>query len=105
MAKPNTSRLDREIRQTERKLKAVQEREMWPLSGRERRAILRSLAGGSVRVVRGKSTTRADRRLASEWGAAEIRLSAEITALQSERQRIVNEAASAKAAKRSSGWW
>ena len=33
------------------------------------------------------------------------RLTAEMTALQTERQRIVNEAAQAKAAKKSSGWW
>ncbi|MFF7171714.1 hypothetical protein [Streptomyces pseudovenezuelae] len=105
MGKPNTSRLDREIRQTSRKLKAVQEREMWPLSGRERRAVMSALAGGSYKVARGKSPARAERKLESEWGAAETRLSAEISALETERQRIVNEAAAAKAAKKSSGWW
>ncbi|MEU0179490.1 hypothetical protein ABZ178_40065 [Streptomyces massasporeus] len=105
MGKPDTRRLDREIQQTTRKLEAVRERELWPLDGRERRAILAALAGGSYRVARGRSTDRAERRLDTAWAAAETRLTVEITALQTERQRIVNEAATAKAAKKSSGWW
>ncbi|MEU0603594.1 hypothetical protein ABZ484_36030 [Streptomyces sp. NPDC006393] len=105
MGKPDTRRIDREIRQATRKLAAVREKEMWPLDGRERRAIIAAMAGGSYRVLRGRSTDRADRRLESAWSSAETRLIAEITALQSERQRIVTEAAAAKAAKKSSGWW
>ncbi|MFF3513905.1 hypothetical protein [Streptomyces sp. NPDC002573] len=105
MGKPDTRRLDREIRQANRKLEAVREREMWPLNGSERRAILGALAGGTYRIARGRSTDRADRRLESAWMAAETRLIAEITALHTERQRVVNEAAAAKAAKKSSGWW
>ncbi|WP_427165964.1 hypothetical protein ACQF4J_16635 [Streptomyces sp. C1-1] len=105
MAKPNTSRLDREIRQTERKLEAVGKGEMWPLTGQERRAVLRGLAGGSYKVARGKSPARAERKLDTLWQSVQTRLTAELTALQTERQRIVNEAAAAKAAKKSSGWW
>ncbi|MFJ9819305.1 hypothetical protein ACIRU3_29420 [Streptomyces sp. NPDC101151] len=105
MAKPNTSRLDREIRQTERKLEAVRKEEMWPLTGQERRAVMRALAGGSYKVARGKSGSRAERKLETLWQSALTRLTAELTALQNERQRIVNEAAAAKAAKKSSGWW
>ncbi|MFJ8363067.1 hypothetical protein [Streptomyces sp. NPDC093984] len=105
MGKPDTRRLDREIRQANRKLEAVREREMWPLNGSERRAILAALAGGTYRIARGRSTDRADRRLESAWMAAETRLIAEITGLHTERQRVVNEAAAAKAAKKSSGWW
>ncbi|UXY20754.1 hypothetical protein N8I84_20150 [Streptomyces cynarae] len=105
MGKPDTRRLDREIRQANRKLEAVREREMWPLNGYERGAILAALAGGTYRIARGRSTDRADRRLESAWMAAETRLIAEITALHTERQRVVNEAATAKAAKKSSGWW
>jgi len=55
MPKPNTSRLDREIQLTTRKLEAVRNQEMWPLTGSERRAVLRALAGGSYKVVRGKA--------------------------------------------------
>ncbi|OIJ96502.1 hypothetical protein BIV25_18260 [Streptomyces sp. MUSC 14] len=105
MAKPDTRRLDRAIEQTARKLKAVQEREMWPLTGPERRTILAALAGGSYKVLRGNNPARADRKLKTAWGSAETRLTAEITALRTERQRIVHEAATAKAAKKSSGWW
>ncbi|MFJ9243053.1 hypothetical protein [Streptomyces sp. NPDC101776] len=105
MAKPNTGRVDREIRLTTRKLEAVRKQEMWPLTGSERRAVIGALAGGSFRVVRGKSTTRAERRLESLWVSVQTRLNSEITTLQNERQRIVTEAAAAKAAKKSSGWW
>jgi len=105
MGKPNTRRLDREIQLTQRKLEAVQNEEMWPLTGEERRKVARSMVGGSYRVARGKSAGRAERALESVWNNVLIRLTAELTALQGERTRIVNDAAKAKAAKKSSGWW
>ncbi|MFF0733326.1 hypothetical protein ACFYVK_17085 [Streptomyces chartreusis] len=105
MAKPNTRRLDREIQQTERKIEAVRKEEMWPLTGRERRQVMAALAGGSLKVARGKSPGRAERKLETLWQSVLNRLASELTALQTERQRIVNEAAATKAAKRSSGWW
>ncbi|WP_329300907.1 hypothetical protein OG410_22855 [Streptomyces sp. NBC_00659] len=105
MSKPDTRRLDRAIRQTNRKLEAVRRGEQWPLTGSERRQMLAALAGGSYRVMRGKSTTRADNRVDAISTSAETRLIAEMTALQIERQRIVTETARAKAAKKSSGWW
>ncbi|WP_329218959.1 hypothetical protein OG352_21315 [Streptomyces sp. NBC_01485] len=105
MGKPDTRRLDREIQQTTRKLEAVRNQEMWPLTGAERRAVIGAMAGGSYRVMRGKSPGRAERKLDTMWESVQTRLIAEITALQMERQRIVNEAAAAKAAKKSSGWW
>ncbi|MEU1307562.1 hypothetical protein ABZ419_01460 [Streptomyces cinnamoneus] len=108
MGKPDTRRLDKAIQQASRVLEAVKSRELWALDGRERREIVAAMAGGSYRVLRGRSTDRADRRLESAWTSAETRLVAEIAALQSERQRIVTEAAKEKAAKtaeKSSGWW
>ncbi|MGI5195562.1 hypothetical protein ACQEVY_18240 [Streptomyces sp. CA-288835] len=105
MAKPNTRRLDREIELTTRKLEAVRKGEMWPLTGAERRRVLTALAGGSYRVLRGKSTARAERQEEQVATAAETRLIAELAALQGERQRLITEAARAKAAKKSSGWW
>ncbi|MET9253722.1 hypothetical protein [Streptomyces sp. NPDC003717] len=105
MGKPDTRRLDRAIQAANRKLDAVRNREMWPLDGRERRAVLAGLAGGSYRVVRGQSTSRAERALETAWSAAETRLVAEIAAFTTERQRIVGEHARAKAAKKSTGWW
>ncbi|MCL3998011.1 hypothetical protein [Streptomyces lavenduligriseus] len=105
MGKPDTRRLDREIQQMEKKLQAVRERELWPLDGRERRAILRAVAGGAYSLHRGNGTARADRRMDTTWESAETRLGAEIEALRTERQNVVNEAAAAKAAKKSTGWW
>ncbi|MEV5733843.1 hypothetical protein [Streptomyces sp. NPDC052292] len=105
MGKPDTRRLDKAIQQTNRKLEAVRNREMWPLDGRERRAVLSALASGSYRITRGDSTARAERKLDTAWQSAETRLVAEIAALHTERQRVVNEAATARAAKKSSGWW
>ncbi|MFI1925754.1 hypothetical protein [Streptomyces sp. NPDC020377] len=105
MGKPDTRRLDKAIQQTTRKLEAVRNREMWPLDGRERRAVLAGLAGGSYRVLRGETPSRAERKLETAWTSAETRLVAEIAALTTERQRVVNEHAKAKAAKKSSGWW
>ncbi|MET8980421.1 hypothetical protein ABZX85_32925 [Streptomyces sp. NPDC004539] len=105
MGKPDTRRVDRALSEATTKLEAVRERELWPLDGREKRAIVAAMAGGSYRVLRGRDTNRADRRLEKEWAAAEHRLTAEIFALEKERERIVGEAAAAKAVKKSSGWW
>lgn len=105
MGKPDTRRLDREIQQNERKLQAVQNRELWPLNGRERRAVLGAVVSTARGLHRGTGTDRADRRMDTACQSAETRLIAEITALQMERQRVVTEAARAKAAKKSSGWW
>ncbi|MCD7440012.1 hypothetical protein K4B79_17490 [Streptomyces lincolnensis] len=105
MGKPNTRRLDAEIRNAERKLKAVRNQEMWPLTGAERRQLLSNMARGSYRITRGKDTDRQDARLEAAWSSAETRLSTEITALQKARQQIVTEDAKEKAAKKSSGWW
>ncbi|MFF1404674.1 hypothetical protein [Streptomyces sp. NPDC058294] len=105
MGKPDTRRLDKAIQQTQRKLEAVMNREMWPLDGRERRAVLGAVAGGSYRIVRGSSPGRAERQIDTAWQSAQTRLTAEITALQSERARLVTETARVKAAKKSSGWW
>ncbi|MCC8336635.1 hypothetical protein LMJ38_11910 [Streptomyces sp. R1] len=105
MGKPDTRRLDREIRKANRKLAAVRERELWPLDSPERRAVMRAAASGGYRLHRGESTGRAENAMDTAWQAAETRLTAEITALQTERQRIVTETARDKAAKKSSGWF
>ncbi|GAA2431066.1 hypothetical protein [Streptomyces glaucus] len=98
-------RLDREIRATQKKLEAVRRGEWWPLTGRERRAMARALAGGAYRTVRGRNTGRAEQQMDATGSAAETRLNAELMALHGERQRLITEAARAKAAKKSKGWW
>ncbi|WP_103545993.1 hypothetical protein [Streptomyces sp. SM1] len=105
MSNADLRRLDREIRVTTKKLEAVRRGELWPLNGRERRAMARAVTGGAYRVVRGRSTGRAEERIESTESAAETRLTAELSALHGERQRIVTETARTKAAKKSSGWW
>ncbi|MEY9993052.1 hypothetical protein ABIE67_005084 [Streptomyces sp. V4I8] len=105
MGNSDLRRLDREIRVTTKKLEAVRRGEWWPLNGSERRAMARALAGGSYRVARGRSAGRAEEQMDSTGSAAEMRLNAELTALHGERQRLITEAARAKAAKKSSGWF
>ncbi|MGW3007489.1 hypothetical protein ACWC9R_01420 [Streptomyces sp. NPDC001219] len=105
MGNSDLRRLDREIQATTKKLEAVRRGESWPMNGSERRAMARALAGGSYRAARGRSTGRAEEQIHSLASAAEMRLTAELTALHAERQRLTTEAARAKAAKKSSGWW
>ncbi|MGW0763798.1 hypothetical protein ACWD1Y_46375 [Streptomyces sp. NPDC002814] len=105
MRNADIRRLDREIERTQRKLEAVQRGEWWPLNGSERRAMARALAGGSYRAARGRSTGRAEQRMETTSSAAETRLTAELTALHGERQRLITEAARAKAKRKSSGWF
>ncbi|MFI6372098.1 hypothetical protein [Streptomyces sp. NPDC050546] len=105
MRNADIRRLDREIQTTTKKLEAVRRGEWWPLNGSERRAMARALAGGSYQVVRGRSAGRAEERMDATGNAAEMRLNAELTALHGERQRLITEAARAKAAKKSSGWF
>ncbi|MFZ4178173.1 hypothetical protein ACOZCI_28455 [Streptomyces griseoincarnatus] len=105
MSNADLRRLDREIRHTSKKLEAVRRGELWPLSGRERRAMARAAASGTYRLARGRSTGRAEQQIESTTSAAEMRLTAELNALHGERQRLITEDARAKAAKKSSGWW
>ncbi|MFJ3194165.1 hypothetical protein ACIQKE_17995 [Streptomyces griseoviridis] len=105
MGNSDVRRLDREIRQTQKKLEAVRRGEWWPLTGAERRAMARALAGGGYRAARGRSTARAEQQIETTGSAAETRLTAELTALHGERQRLITEAARARAAKKSERWW
>ncbi|MFJ4690749.1 hypothetical protein [Streptomyces sp. NPDC088766] len=105
MGNSEIRRLDREIEKATKKLEAVRRGEWWPLNASERRAMARALAGGAYQITRGRSAARSEQRLDTTGTAAEMRLNAELTALHGERQRLITEAARAKAAKKSSGWW
>ncbi|MFJ4619754.1 hypothetical protein [Streptomyces sp. NPDC088812] len=105
MSNSEIRRLDREIEKATRKLDAVRRGEWWPLNGSERRAMARALAGGAYQITRGRSAGRAEQRMDTTGTTAETRLTAELAALHAERQRLITEAARAKAAKKSSGWW
>ncbi|WP_405818250.1 hypothetical protein OG241_25645 [Streptomyces sp. NBC_01390] len=105
MSKSDIRRLDREIHKATAKLEAVKRGESWPLNGAERRAMARATVGGSYKVVRGKSTARAEQQIDTTTANAEMRLTAELSALHGEKQRLITEAAREKAAKKASGWW
>lgn len=105
MGNSDIRRLDREIRRTKNKLEAVKRGEWWPLTARERLDMTRAMADGARSIHRGRSTSGAENRMDSTGSAVETRLNAELTALIVERQRLITEAAKAKAAKKSSGWW
>lgn len=100
----NIRRLERAVAQAENKLEAAKKGDMWPLTGSEKRQVVAALAGGSYKVVRGKSTAKADRKIERLTASIEGRLSAELTALQTEHQKAVNKVAADKAAKKASGW-
>ncbi|MDX3522398.1 hypothetical protein [Streptomyces scabiei] len=105
MGNADIRRLDREIQRTTKKLEAVRRGEWWPLTSRERLSMTRALAGGARSAHKGRSTTGAEDRMDSIGSAVEMRLNAELTALHGERQRLITEAARAKAAKKSSRWF
>ncbi len=105
MSNADIRRLDKEIEKTRRKLEAVRRQEWWPLTSRERLDMSRALAGGAYQVTRGRSPGRAEGRMDSIAASVEARLTAELTALHGERQRLITEAARAKATKRASRWF
>ncbi|MFF4752272.1 hypothetical protein ACWD5R_29340 [Streptomyces sp. NPDC002514] len=110
MGNSEIRRIDREIGKAERKLEAVREGELWPLTGAEKRKVLTALAGGSRSVLRGNSTSRAESRLDRLSDQIETRLRTELSALHTERETLVREDAKTKAkntaaGKKSSGWW
>lgn len=105
MGNSDIRRLDKEIQRTTKKLEAVRRGEWWPLTSRERLAMTRAMASGARSIHRGRSTSGAEDRMDSIGSAVETRLNAELTALHGERQRLITEAARAKAKKKASGWF
>ncbi|MBZ9645151.1 hypothetical protein [Streptomyces sp. PSKA30] len=105
MGNADIRRLDKEIQRTTKKLEAVRRGEWWPLTSRERLSMTRAMAGGARSIHRGRSASGAEDRMDSIGTAAETRLNAELTALHGERQRLITEAARAKAARKSSRWF
>ncbi|MFD0001772.1 hypothetical protein ACFVJ4_05020 [Streptomyces sp. NPDC127178] len=105
MGNSEIRRLDREIQRTQKKLEAVRRGEWWPLTSRERLSMSRAMASGARSVYRDRSTTGAENRMDSIGSSVETRLNAELTALHGERQRLITEAARAKAERKKSGWF
>ena len=105
MAKANTRQFDRMIRDAEAKLQGVRDRKTWALTGREQAKLA---AYGSVVLAKGtrlKSSPTAERGMARVWSEAESRYAAEARAAQQAKEKVLADAAAAKVAKKSSGWW
>ncbi|MFB7225492.1 hypothetical protein [Streptomyces sp. NPDC056227] len=106
MGKPNTRQLDQMIRATESKLKRVRAGEISALAGGEQARVLLHVGRGARRVMRGKSTSSADRAIDRIFAAAESRYAAELQAAQTARQTVISQAAADKVAKKTeSKWW
>lgn len=101
----NVKQFDRIIQLAERKLQAVERRELWPLTGPERRRLLAAGFTGGVKVVRHKSTAKADRTIETTWANAAARLRSEITAAQRQKQQFIDKTAADKVAKKAGSWW
>ncbi|MER7659809.1 hypothetical protein [Streptomyces albidoflavus] len=106
MAKPNTRQVDRVIRETESRLQRIRNGEVSALSGGEQARFAAHLGRGCVKVVRGKSTSKADRALERVFSDAEERVAAELAAARTARQAVINEAATAAVTRKTeSRWW
>ncbi|MFF6984235.1 hypothetical protein ACFZAV_42735 [Streptomyces sp. NPDC008343] len=89
-----------------RKLEAVRKGEIWPLTAGEKARLFAHIGRGAAKVVRGKSTNKADAAADRVLADAEERLKAEYDVLESDRKSKIREKAKAKVEKRSgSSWW
>ncbi|MFD5455576.1 hypothetical protein [Streptomyces olivaceus] len=105
MGKPNTRQLDRVIAAASRKLEGAQDHEVWALTASEQARVLAQTGRGAAQVVRSKSPAKADRAVDQIFKGAAARYAAEIRAAEQAREKVVADAADAKVAKKSSGWW
>lgn len=105
MPKPNTRQLDKMIQKASTNLQGVRARQTWALTAGEQA----KLASYGVLVVakatRLKSSPMAERRSERIWSEAEARYAAEIRAAEKAKAQVLTEAAAAKVAKKSAGWW
>ncbi|MEU1503065.1 hypothetical protein [Streptomyces sp. NPDC005732] len=102
----NVRQFDRMIRDAERKLQAVRNREAWPLAAGERAKLASYGTLAFARATRLKESRLAESGMDRIWSAAEERLAAEVRATQAARQQVIDQAAAAKVSKRAeSRWW
>ncbi|MGW8768694.1 hypothetical protein ACWGN5_40215 [Streptomyces sp. NPDC055815] len=101
----NTRKYDQAIRTAEAKLQAVQRRESWALPARDQASLARHSAAVFTKALKLKSSSRAEAAIKAIWENAAQELQAEITAMETEKARVVAEAAKAKAERKSQGWW
>jgi hypothetical protein len=101
----NTRQLDNMIRSAESKLRRVREGEISALSGGEQARVFFHIGRGVRRVVRGKSTSPADKAIDRVFADAERRYAAELQAAEKAKQQVIDQAAADKVAKKASGWF
>lgn len=106
MGKPNTKVWDRMIRDLETKLTAVRNQELWALTSGEKARVVGNGVRGARRVMKGKSTTPADKAIDRIFEGAEERYASELTEAKKARQKVISEHAATSVAKRAeSKWW
>ncbi|MDX2695933.1 hypothetical protein [Streptomyces ipomoeae] len=105
MGKPNTRAVDQLIRTAEAKLTAARNQELWPLTSGEKARVVGNGVRGARRVMKGKSTTPADKAIDRIFEGAVERFAAELQAAQQARAQIISQHAAAKVEKKTSGWW
>ena len=101
----NNRQIDRMIRTAEAKLTGVRNGEISSLTAGEQARVMLHAGRGARRVLRGKSTDPADRAIDRIFAEAESRYAAELQAARNAKQGVIADAAAAKVAKKSSGWW
>ncbi|MFJ3914465.1 hypothetical protein [Streptomyces vinaceus] len=106
MSKSEIRRLDNLIATAARKLEGVQRRETWALPAGDQARMAGHVGVIVAKGVRGQQRSpRAERGIDQIWANAEDRLRAEIAAAQTAKAELIHQAAKAKTAKKSSGWW
>ncbi|MFD4263792.1 hypothetical protein ACFWR9_40875 [Streptomyces sp. NPDC058534] len=102
---PNTRQFDRMIQTASRKLQGVRNSEISALSASEQARVFALVGRGAAKVVRSKSPSKTDRAIDRIFEGAVVRYTAEIRAAEQAKAQVVADAAAAKVAKRSAGWW
>ncbi|MER7050381.1 hypothetical protein ABT391_36750 [Streptomyces jumonjinensis] len=101
----NTRKLDQIIKTAAAKLTAVQARESWALAPKEQAKLAAFGTVAFAKATRLKASPMAERGMDAIWEKAENELRSEIAAAQTAKAEILHQAAAAKVAKKSSGWW
>ncbi|MGW6605464.1 hypothetical protein [Streptomyces sp. NPDC055036] len=101
----NTRKLDQIIKTAAAKLTAVQSRESWALGPGDQAKLVAYGTVALAKATRLKAAPTAERGMDAIWEKAETELRAEIAAAQTAKAEILHQAAAAKVAKKSSGWW
>lgn len=88
------------------RVRAIQNREMWPLNASEKRRYLAATVRGGVQVARGKSHAKADSAGDKVLKEAIERVQAEDRATEALRKKKIQEKADKKVQKRAESiWW